>query len=113
MNAGSVVFDAILSILPDFMADAIRGTASAIGNAASGVTDAVGNFAQGAADTFSGMFGGGGETNNNTTVNNQQNQVDATVEVNNSEETAGETGHAFGQGFNNEVNRGMFGDRRP
>lgn len=107
---GSGIWNALKSVLPDFIVDAIEGAGQAIGagvnavgNFAGGVANAAGNFASGIGNTVSNLnpFGGGGGGGQ---TNVQQNNVNANVEVNDKEETPQETGRQFGQGLSNELN---------
>lgn len=131
-NTGDMIWNTFKDILPDFLVDAIEGAGKAvkgivetggdivgaagktIGKVGEGLWEgakdfgqgamnAAGDFASGVSNTVSNLTSGGGNNGGNQT-NVQQNNVDATVEVNDKEETPQETGRQFGQGFSNSLN---------
>jgi len=104
-NAGSAIFDAFKKILPDFLVNAIEGAGKAVkGIATAGgkIVDAAGNVIKGAAEAGSDLLGGGNKNSGQNKTEITNNQFDVTAEVNNSEETAGETGRQLGRGLNQE-----------
>jgi|AKVG01.1.fsa_nt_gi phage-related protein len=103
-SVGSSIFEAFKGILPDFVVDALIGAGSAVKNIGSGIAKAGSNLISGVSNTVGGIPGGGnGGSGGNNNV--QQNNINVQAEVNNSEETAGETGRQVGQAIGNETNR--------
>jgi len=114
-SAGSAIFEAFKSILPDFLVNAIEGAGKAVKgivNAGGDIVNAAGNIVKGGANAAAGLFGGGNNNSSQQKTEITNNQVDVTAEVNNSEETAGETGRQTGRGINQEL-EGRQGRRNP
>jgi hypothetical protein len=102
-SAGSAIFEAFKSILPDFLVNAIEGAGKAvkgIADAGGKIVDAAGNVIKGAAEAGSNLLGGGNKNSGQNKTEITNNQIDVTAEVNNSEETVGETGTKLGQSLN-------------
>jgi len=117
---GNGIWNALKSVLPDFIVDALEGAAgmvggalstagnvaggiaNTVGNLAGGVANAAGNFASGVGNAVGGFFGGG--NNQGGGANVQNNQINASVQIQDSKETPQETGRKFGQGVSQGLN---------
>lgn len=110
-SMGGAIWNAFKKVLPDFVVDALEGIGSAVGqgigavgNFAGGAINAAQNFAGGIGNAVGGLFGGGRERGGQTNV--QNNNINASVNIQDSRETPEETGRKFGQataqGLNNQ-----------